>query len=222
MHFPWPRAKITFEVIGKNLTLDIENESPILPEQEGIFEDGDDLSGIYNEEFDYEVIKCVKYRKNGNFILESTYGGFTIIEMNEKTNLCKERGSWTKFNNRRTICLWTRGSIIPPTPQKAQFTCEKETVPFLNYKIDFVPNWIEKFTTKYGALEDIWSRDIYSSALIKSLSADWLYSQDANSGSFQKLSDHFFIEEKDNRSIESLKSYDSNRKRRGNHFRLRW
>ena len=103
MHFPWPQATITFEVIGKNLTFDIENESPILPDQEGIFEDGDDLSGIYNEEFDYEVIKCVKYRKDGNFILESTYGGFTIIEMNEKTNLCKERDSRTKFNKRRTI-----------------------------------------------------------------------------------------------------------------------
>ena len=63
---------------------------------------------------------------------------------------------------------------------------QKETVPFLNYEIDFVPNWIEKFTTKYGALEDIWSRDIYSGAFYKSLSVDWLYSQDANSGSFQK------------------------------------
>lgn len=197
MHFPWPQAKITFEVNGKNLTLDIENESPILPDQEGIFEDGDDLSGIYNEEFDYEVIKCVKYKKDGDFILESTYGGFTIIEMNEKTNLCKERDSWTKFNNRRTKFVCERVDQLYHWPlHKAQFTCEKETVPFLNYKIDFVPNWIEKFTTKYGALEDIWSRDIYSSAFIKSLSADWLYSQDANSGSFQRQSDLFLLKKK--------------------------
>ena len=96
MHFPWPQAKITFEVIGKNLTFDIENESPILPDQEGIFEDGDDLDGLYNEDLDYEVVKCVKYRKNGDLILESTYGGFAILEMNENTNLCKERDSRTK------------------------------------------------------------------------------------------------------------------------------
>ena len=118
MHFPWPQAKITFEVIGKNLTLDIENESPILPDQEGIFEDGDDLSGIYNEEFDYEVIKCVKYRKGDDFILESTYGGFTIIEMNEKTNLCKERGSWTKFNYRRIKSVYERADQLYHQPLK--------------------------------------------------------------------------------------------------------
>ena len=103
MHFPWPEAKITFEVTGKNLTLDIENESPVPPDQEGIFEDYDDLSGIYNEELDYEVIKCVKYRRDGDLVLESTYGGFTIIEMNERTNLCKERVSRNKFTNHLTI-----------------------------------------------------------------------------------------------------------------------
>ena len=93
MHFPWPEAKITFEVTGTNLTLGIENESPVPPDQEDIFEDYDDLSGIYNEELDYEVIKCVKYRRDGDLVLESTYGGFTIIEMNERTSLCKERVS---------------------------------------------------------------------------------------------------------------------------------
>ena len=103
MHFPWPEAKITFEVTGKNLTLDIENESPVPPDQEGIFEEYDDLSGIYNEHLDYEVIKCVKYRRDGDLVLESTYGGFTIIEMNENTNLCKERDSWIRFSNRRTM-----------------------------------------------------------------------------------------------------------------------
>ena len=110
MHFPWPDAKITFEVNGKNLTLDIENESPVPPDQKGIFEDYDDLSGIYNEHLDYEVIKCVKYRRDGDLILESTYGGFTIIEINEKTNLCKERDSWIRLRNRRTILFvffWT-------------------------------------------------------------------------------------------------------------------
>ena len=96
MHFPWSQAKIEFEVYGKNLTLEIETESPNLPDQEGIFEDDDDLGGLYNEDLDYEVVKCVKYRNDGDLILESTYGGFAILEMNEKTNLCKERDSRTK------------------------------------------------------------------------------------------------------------------------------
>ena len=112
MHFPWPEAKITFEVTGKNLTLDIQNESPVPPDQEGIFEDYDDLSGIYNEELDYEVIKCVKYRRDGDLVLESTYGGFTIIEMNERTSLCKERYSLTIG----PYFLSSFGPIIPLIP----------------------------------------------------------------------------------------------------------
>ena len=100
MNFPWPEAKISFEVFGKNLTMDISNETPVKPDQENIFEDGDELGGIYDEHLDYEVVKCVKYRgKDGELVLESSYGGFTIQEMDEDISLCKARDHKTRQND---------------------------------------------------------------------------------------------------------------------------
>ena len=113
MNFPWPDAKINFEVFGKNLTMDITNETPVKPDQENIFEDGDELGGIYDEYLDYEVVKCVKYRgKDGELVLESTYGGFTIQEMNEDINLCKEREHRTgRFESVRAAGTPWQGNI---------------------------------------------------------------------------------------------------------------
>ena len=184
MHFPWSDAKVTFHIysiFGDNLNMDVSNESPIMPDQEGIFEDGDELGGIYDENLDYEVVKCVKYRQDGDLVLEAAYGGFSIQEIDEDTTMCKAGFKRPVQNDHSTE--W---SDQISDPRKAKFTCEKETVPFLNYQIDFVSSTYEKISTKYGALEDIFSREIYTSKFLKPFSADWLYSQEANSGIFQR------------------------------------
>ena len=110
MHFPWSEAKVTFHIysiFGDNIDMDISSESPIMPDQEGIFEDGDELGGIYDENLDYEVVKCVKYRQDGDLVLEATYGGFSIQEIDEDTAMCKagDRKTSPKRSSDRVIGL---------------------------------------------------------------------------------------------------------------------